>query len=914
MTHLESDEFKPKKRQRMSVVCLNCKARKIKCDKKRPSCTNCVKCNVGHLCRYEEPHWVNKVINSDGQTKVENGQSEQQTTHLRSQISPNAPVISPPRDSEVALQEEIKKLRSRLESIEGTLLQSTAEHHTKTSANRREYEDDLIDFYGSYNSLTIKSSCMEDHKPLSSSAIVKKDHYLALLSGYFFLCHVLKGVSRNHKKEVARNKRLDSSLALCVELLGENESPFMKTIISKFVEERFNSEDPKNAIFTLTSLTNISKPLFINELKSDIERILPPKPIISLYLDRFFKYIYPFFPSIDQSFYRGRMIQTILKTANKDDQNSPVVLNFEDKFDFAFIATLLILLRWTYTAMGIPKTEADSKLIEHPIPASYITAAQTALSQFKIMRKTKLHIVHSLFYLRMYFYFAPEDGDGPDLNQSQILSSTIIQSAFSMGLNRDAERYSHFNEYQGYVNVWRKLWLSILEMDRVSSVLSGQSCVIQNTNSYEVQFPELTKQDNSLEHVTVKSMKNDQRLHRLFLELTNLVNNVGPTTRVSDVVGVLKQMHTYVNLNYSLKKLIPLTKGNEDEANFMNVKTVKQNIIIRSLSLSVYQSLVIHYESDEHYELQKYQHFQSLVMETAIELADIITRYLGDEYTDYIDSNYHFYLNRLVENSTSRVITCFISILARLYHTKDTLIMEFNTTDTSTIRSINDLTSVIFRVTNALNILSQNKLGRTYYSAFKSSLMNKFFLRSLKKDGFKCIKETVNFLGDPKAIDPTVSCEKSKIKAKMFQKMEYEQGFSTDALDKLNKTNPFIDYNVQDFKNLLKVVESSHILKRDDLSSEKLLWGYSFATGSTIDASTSVSINSNLNNYTMNQDDNGYNVGSGTSLSPDSFTDMDPNISLLNLDQLLNDDLLAFGSLKSSGNNSIDDVNNLFRL
>ncbi|ODV74163.1 Zn(II)2Cys6 transcription factor domain-containing protein CYBJADRAFT_126098, partial [Cyberlindnera jadinii NRRL Y-1542] len=52
---------KPKKRQRMSVVCLNCKTRKIKCDKKRPACSNCVKCNVGHLCEYEPPHWVTRA-------------------------------------------------------------------------------------------------------------------------------------------------------------------------------------------------------------------------------------------------------------------------------------------------------------------------------------------------------------------------------------------------------------------------------------------------------------------------------------------------------------------------------------------------------------------------------------------------------------------------------------------------------------------------------------------------------------------------------------------------------------------------------------------------------------------------------------------------------------------------------------
>lgn len=46
-----------RKRRRVPLSCLNCKKRKVRCDKSRP-CAGCVSNNVGHLCVYVEPEWV----------------------------------------------------------------------------------------------------------------------------------------------------------------------------------------------------------------------------------------------------------------------------------------------------------------------------------------------------------------------------------------------------------------------------------------------------------------------------------------------------------------------------------------------------------------------------------------------------------------------------------------------------------------------------------------------------------------------------------------------------------------------------------------------------------------------------------------------------------------------------------------
>lgn len=51
----ESEE--KKHRRRVALACLNCKRRKVRCDKQKP-CTGCVKNNVGHLCLYLDPVWA----------------------------------------------------------------------------------------------------------------------------------------------------------------------------------------------------------------------------------------------------------------------------------------------------------------------------------------------------------------------------------------------------------------------------------------------------------------------------------------------------------------------------------------------------------------------------------------------------------------------------------------------------------------------------------------------------------------------------------------------------------------------------------------------------------------------------------------------------------------------------------------
>lgn len=101
------------KRKRVPVSCLNCKKRKVKCERGRP-CAGCIKNNVPHLCVYLEPDWAQPML-------------KLVDSHPLKALSP--PIDAVPfrasLESKINAQaEEIKCLRAQLEHAKASGLQA----------------------------------------------------------------------------------------------------------------------------------------------------------------------------------------------------------------------------------------------------------------------------------------------------------------------------------------------------------------------------------------------------------------------------------------------------------------------------------------------------------------------------------------------------------------------------------------------------------------------------------------------------------------------------------------------------------------------------------------------------------------------------------------------------------------------
>lgn len=68
----EQSQKKARRRNRVPISCVICRRRKVKCDKQKPQCSNCIKNNVQHLCHYLEPKWAKPLESETLSMNVDN--------------------------------------------------------------------------------------------------------------------------------------------------------------------------------------------------------------------------------------------------------------------------------------------------------------------------------------------------------------------------------------------------------------------------------------------------------------------------------------------------------------------------------------------------------------------------------------------------------------------------------------------------------------------------------------------------------------------------------------------------------------------------------------------------------------------------------------------------------------------------
>ncbi|KAH3680797.1 hypothetical protein WICMUC_000148 [Wickerhamomyces mucosus] len=908
----------------MSIVCTNCKARKIKCDKSRPSCGNCNKANVGHLCYYEEPHWVNKIIvkrEESNEKKLSTSSSvtyEQDLDKINDNGNDSIKLNRDDITDNRLIFKELQRLKNQVSKLESLLNidnNNTNDYQNSSLIQNNISEDiynETVDFHN-YNSLTYKRSSMEEEKPLASTSCFKNDPYLLLMVGYYNLCKTLstniKCEDLNPKiKSQKKKKRLDHSLIQSLYLLGEHETPEISKIVSKFVKERLPKTDPRNDIGLE----------FDNDddlLKLEIEKNLPNFQNLKLYFQRFKDLIYPLFPFIDLKSFENLIFNSLIKIDDDDNNNndqSKVKIIINDKFDYIHLATFLIILRLTYISKPNQFGE-DSKLLS-PIGSNFIKIALNCISFFKIVRKTKLCIIQALLYLKIYFNLSPEDGDGSKLSQSYILMGNIINSSYVIGMNKDPSLQPQTCYDKDLCNLLRRLWYGLMEIDGIYSIISGHYSLIHQ-DSYNVKL--ITNDDNDdLEVEIFNQFIKSQQILKNYQKLSQLINNLSQNPNVSQILKILQNLNSLTMINYSIDDLKNFQNKDFIQRQIIflqNLKILQFNLQTKSINLSIYQNLSIIYESNNYNDGEfKIKNFQLKSLKLSIEISNLIYKILKFEYNEFIDKGHEFYLNRLIENSIQRVSNFLTSILLRLYHSID--LLKRNIGNLENLSSLNELILLISKITFGINSLIQKSLGYKYYQVFKNSLSLKFLLRSIDKDGYKCIKDTVWFINEKLPTDPS-------LKFKLLQKIQLKSK-PENILKELDCSNFFINLNNVEIDQFKKISKTSKILNDKDLSIDGLIWENSFNSNNNLNENNENNNNNIINEHSLqnilndthelspsNNDEN-INKSQSSSSNIDLLDsqvlsnplEFNPNLipnsnNLINLDQFINDKFLDFDSL-----------------
>lgn len=214
-------------------------------------------------------------------------------------------------------------------------------------------------------------------------------------------------------------------------------------------------------------------------LIEQLRQMIPKKRTVWLLVRRYFSYLYPFAPYVDEHDFRQVISRIIGQECFEDLE---VKFCLKSKVDIINISVLLVMIRFSYVSLfsnrvsanevilnsNDPKLEELRFLFKNPVNLHCIEFGHRCLHQMLFQKITNIPLLQLTLFLRTYSYLAPEEGDDCNGSNSQIFNSLLVQIAYILGINRDP------TQYPGSVNpkqaqFIRKIWTHL----NVSDVFQG---------------------------------------------------------------------------------------------------------------------------------------------------------------------------------------------------------------------------------------------------------------------------------------------------------------------------------------------------------------------------------------------------------------------------------------------------------
>lgn len=494
-----SQEPVKKKRKRNTVVCLPCRKRKIKCDRKKP-CTQCVGSNASNFCFYSPPQWavdtflsnqkspevsskdITKSSSEGGQTL--DADSTRDTSRTISMIS-NGEV-----GGTLAFEEDINILKetfnhmAKLKRTDPKMNDPNSEHLNDLY---RHFEDIIakidvytlkmkdsefdelnlnipIDFFKHFKTLEIKRSSDISCKPLTTSSLIRKDSYLQLVFQYYNARTIMRKLNKNcfpgsRKKTRGEESNIAHSVLDLIKI-NEDNIPKANSILDK---KRKNAGILK---MIGTSLTTSNEKEEMKDFKDEEEKeeselakeavkneildVLKDIPAVYMkkYMVNFWDFVYPTLPILDRAEFEetltrilgGFDIMSLDENDPKDETKRIEKIELTLTFDFIHLAMFLVMLRFSYLVIIAQlKIHAVDRILlkKLKISSTFFNLGNKCLGFYKPFKKSKLILLQYFLLVKNYSLFSVEDGEGNDINQGTVLKNICAILLKMIGLNRD---------------------------------------------------------------------------------------------------------------------------------------------------------------------------------------------------------------------------------------------------------------------------------------------------------------------------------------------------------------------------------------------------------------------------------------------------------------------------------------------
>lgn len=417
--------------------------------------------------------------------------------------------------------------------------------------------DDHINFYQNYSLISFDPNTLEEinHGPFLWHSVVRVDP--GLLQVWSFIMNVkptttgTNGVTTFHSLPQA------------------NQSAQFRVIdkIKQHLIMKFNSNSALNSKDVPLGLTFNDPNSHLSDLKlvDRLRGILPCRRIIWSHIDRFFRFIYPFFPYLDEQLFRASVTRIIGACAY--DESIVELVAAKGATDYALIGILCIVLRLSYLSLisndreyntrmmnpgdALSKADVTSQnLLLTPLGLEFVDLARQCLHHYQVLSRSNLTILQLLVFTRIYMELSPEDLEGPARDVYQLNNGVLLQMAYVIGLNREPDLMTDTLNNKRLNHVRRKLWIFIQFKGILNSLKFG-SPFIASTMCTDTRFPffresNRNNSDPDIDRYVEVSFKPLEKLITLMSDVSSTILQVKEGTSMAELVQHVDRLEHFV--------------------------------------------------------------------------------------------------------------------------------------------------------------------------------------------------------------------------------------------------------------------------------------------------------------------------------------------------------------------------------
>lgn len=488
---------------------------------------------------------------------------------------------------------------------------------------------DVVVFHSGYLCIHVTQARLTNHGPLLYRLIIQKDRFLVHLWG---MVHEAKrvrkswpygGVKRILPPENEKGRKCHKDQA--------NEWRFRRRLYEQegiFDVQLFNAESPSGKPddkqdgnrpvaegmphLRLSSSNKGALKQDVcsadDELTERIHKALPTQKATWLLVERFFRYVYPVFPLMDEVYFSSICFETVLGPRQMVDEPFPKV-TVSKKLEYANLGLLMMVLRLAlltlYSNLDLPvHPDEDPEweyLRKHTVSDEAVDVAHRCLDQFAILRKLLLFIFRLAMLIRIHNFYSPEDSDGVDGSDLSVFTGMIAQMGTAIGLNRDPLEFDQLTEDPKLVNIWRKLWHFLVGLDLKKGFMLGTKLLI-DPELYDTRLPlsderSCNIQDMEVELVVVRHFYQcDSQVYPRVLRLLRMVLMLRERPRTVDVESALADIEQFLADTYGLLAKIATPYNHSRTDALQKVYDLTTYVYCRTFCLLVYLHLQYHYE------------------------------------------------------------------------------------------------------------------------------------------------------------------------------------------------------------------------------------------------------------------------------------------------------------------------------